>query len=45
MLTTLVEGRVNVEADGQQVELNPGQQADFNRENDRLTVAEVDVEQ
>ncbi|OUN65340.1 MULTISPECIES: FecR family protein [unclassified Butyricimonas] len=45
VLTTLVQGRVNVEADGQQVELNPGQQADFNRENDRLTVAEVDVEQ
>ena len=45
VLTTLIQGRVNVEADGQQVELNPGQQADFNRGNDRLTVAEVDVEQ
>ncbi|MFR7879372.1 MAG: FecR family protein [Butyricimonas paravirosa] len=39
VLTTLIQGRVNVEADGQQVELNPGQQADFNRGNDRLTVA------
>ena len=45
VLTTLVQGRVNVEAGGKQVELSPGQQADFNRGNDRLTVAEVDVEQ
>lgn len=45
VLTTLVRGRVNVEAGGKQVELSPGQQADFNRGNDRLTVTEVDVEQ
>ncbi len=45
VLTTLVQGRVNVEAGGKQVELSPGQQADFNREENRLTVAEVDVEQ
>ncbi len=32
VLTTLVRGRVNVEAGGKQVELSPGQQADFNRE-------------
>ena len=45
VLTTLVEGRVNVEAGGKQVELSPGQQADFSRGNDRLTVTKVDVEQ
>lgn len=45
VLATLVEGRVNVEAEGTQVELKPGQQAGFDRETDRLTVAEVDVEQ
>ncbi len=44
VLTTLVQGRVNVEAGGKHVELQPGQQADFNRRNDSLTVAEVDVE-
>lgn len=45
VLTTLVQGRVNVEVGGKQVALSPGQQADFNRENDGLTVTEVDVEQ
>ena len=45
VLTTLVQGRVNVEAGGKQVELSPGQQADFSRGNDRLTVTKVDVEQ
>ena len=43
VLTTLVEGRVNVEAGGKQVELSPGQQADFSRVNDRLTGTMVDV--
>ena len=44
VLTTLVRGRVDISVDGQRAELVPGQQADFNRESDRLTVAEVDVE-
>ena len=44
VLTTLVRGRVDVSVDGQRAELVPGQQADFNRKSDRLTVAEVDVE-
>ena len=44
VLTTLVQGRVDVSAEGQRVKLIPGQQADFNRESERLTVAEVDVE-
>lgn len=44
VLTTLVQGRVDISVDGQRAELVPGQQADFNRKSDRLTVAEVDVE-
>lgn len=44
VLTTLVRGRVDISVDGQRAELEPGQQADFNRKSDRLTVAEVDVE-
>lgn len=44
ILTTLVQGKVEVSADGQRAGLIPGQQADFNKKDDRLTVAEVDVE-
>lgn len=44
ILTTLVRGKVDVSADGQRAGLIPGQQADFNKKDDRLTVAEVDVE-
>ena len=44
VLATLVQGRVDILVDGQRAELVPGQQADFNRKSDRLTVAEVDVE-
>lgn len=44
VLTTLVQGRVDISVNGQRAELVPGQQADFNRKSDRLTVAEVDVE-
>lgn len=43
VLTTLVAGKVNVEADGQVAKLQPGEQADFDKAGKRLTTAKVDV--
>ena len=44
-LATLVEGRVMVDAGEGETELNPGQQAVFDKEGKNLAVREVDVEQ
>ena len=44
-LTTLVEGRVRVDAGGEEAELAPGQQAVFEREEGKVNVREVDVEE
>lgn len=45
VLTTLVEGRVNVEADGRTAALRPGQQAVYDRKVRDIAVREVDPEQ
>ena len=45
VLTTLVEGRVNVEADGRTTALRPGQQAVYDKERRAVDVREVDPEQ
>ena len=44
-LTTLVEGRVRVDAGGEEAELAPGQQAVFERKEGKVNVREVDVEE
>ncbi|MCQ4874341.1 FecR family protein [Butyricimonas paravirosa] len=43
VLTTLVQGKVNVEADGRVVRLQPGEQADYDKADKLLTTAKVDV--
>lgn len=45
VLTTLVHGKVRVSAEGQRVELVPGQQAGYSKGDERLSVDEVDTEQ
>lgn len=45
ILTTLVQGRVDVWADGKQVKLVSGEQAGFSKVSKQLTTAKVEVEQ